>query len=113
MSLINVSTSLLFLVALLLNAFVNVSAFTNYQRQGSTAVRDGIIGSRAKNFGVLYASAKNIIHLDDSNYRKILSGNRPVLVDAYTQWCVITRSAGGNFCFRNKKTQILDISPCV
>ena len=100
---INVSTGLLFVIALLLNAVVNVSAFTNYQRQGSAAVRDGIIGSPTKNLGVLYASAKNIIHLDDSNYRKILNGDKPVLVDAYTQWCVINRSAGGNFCFSKSR----------
>ena len=33
-------------------------------------------------------SDDNIVHIDDSNYHRVINGDKPVLIDAYTQWYV-------------------------
>lgn len=33
------------------------------------------------------ASIKDMVNLDDSNYREVLRGEKPVLIDAHAPWC--------------------------
>ena len=74
--------SMFLFVVLLLNTISRCSAFiaggsTQRQQQGSS-----VVARRA-------TTSENIVHIDDSNYHKVINGDKPVLIDAYTQWYVL------------------------